>query len=401
MIYRDFLGEKISLLGFGAMRMPLISSDPNSPVDEEHVARMIDYALKHGVNYFDSAYPYHGGQSDRILGDILSKYPRDSYYLATKYPGHQIAEKYDPAGVFEEQLKNCKVDYFDFYLYHNIYEECLDVYLDPQWGIMDYFVEQKKLGRIKHLGFSTHFLAENLRPFLEKYGHIMDFCQIQLNYMDWTLQNAKEKVEMLNEYNLPIIVMEPLRGGKLAKLSEENEAKLKALRPDASIPSWSFRWLQEVPSLMTILSGMSNMEQLIDNVATFESENPLNEAEKNTLYEIADSMMNNIPCTGCRYCTKGCPQELNIPMLLDRYNEARFMANINLGMTIDSLPEDKRPSACIECGQCTQVCPQKIDIPVAMKDFQVILSKLPNWKDICREREAIALKSKEEARKNA
>lgn len=387
MIYSNFGKEKLSLLGFGAMRLPLVSSDPSADVDEAQVEKMIAYAMEHGVNYFDTAYPYHGGQSERVLGRVLKKYPRESFYLATKYPGHQISQSYDPAAVFEEQLKNCQVEYFDFYLLHNVYEESLKVYTDPQWGIMEYFLEQKRRGRIHYLGFSTHFLAENLKPFLEAYGDQMDFCQIQLNYMDWSLQNGEAKYQMLAEHHLPVWVMEPLRGGKLASLSEEDEAALKQLRPEENGVAWAFRWLQGLPDVTMILSGMSNLAQMKDNVATFEERKPLSREEEALLYRIADGMKNSVPCTACRYCCETCPVGLDIPLLLKSYNEARFLASINLGMTIESLPEEKRPSACLSCGKCAKQCPQKIDIPGAMKDFANILKKLPSWEDICRERE--------------
>ncbi|MDD6211938.1 MAG: aldo/keto reductase [Clostridiales bacterium] len=387
MIYSDFGKEKLSLLGFGAMRLPLIPDDPSGLVDEVQVEVMIEYAMEHGVNYFDTAYPYHGGQSERVLGRILKKYPRDRFYLATKYPGHQISSSYHPEEVFEEQLKNCQVDYFDFYLLHNVYEESLKVYTDPQWGIIDYFMEQKRQGRIHYLGFSTHFLAENLGGFLERYGDCMDFCQIQLNYMDWTLQSAEEKYKMLEEYHLPIWVMEPLRGGKLAVLSEADEAVLKRMRPDESSAAWAFRWLQGLSQVKMILSGMSDLNQMMDNVSTFEVRKPLSQAEEAALYRIAEGMKNSVPCTACRYCCDTCPAGLDIPFLLKCYNESRFLASINLGMTIESMPEDKRPDACLGCGKCAKQCPQKIDIPGALQDFAGILSKLPSWEAVCRERE--------------
>lgn len=391
MIYTDYQGKKLSLLGFGTMRLPLQSAEAGSPIDEAAVADMVKYAIDHGVNYFDTAYPYHGGQSELVVGKILKDYPRESFYLATKYPGHQIKKSYDPAEIFEDQLKKCQVDYFDFYLLHNVYEKSIETYLDPQWGIMDYFIEQKRQGKIRHLGFSTHGGVEVMRKFLELYGDEMEFCQIQLNYMDWTLQAAKEKCELLAEFNIPVWVMEPVRGGKLAKLSEENEAKLKAERPDESIPAWAFRFLQGIPNVQMILSGMSNMEQMVDNVKTFEESKPLNEKEAALIAEIAEGLKNSIPCTSCRYCCDGCPKGLEIPALLGLYNELRFAYSMNVGMRVDALPEEKRPSACIACGKCTKICPQNIDIPTALKEFSELLAKNPSWADICRQREEAEL----------
>ncbi len=393
MIYTDFQHKKLPLLGFGAMRLPLIPG--TSQIDEEHTEKMVDYAMAHGVNYFDTAYPYHGGLSEVVISRILQKYPRESYYLADKYPGHQLASAYDPADVFEDQLKKCGVDYFDFYLLHNVCELSMPAYTSPEWGIVDYFVEQKKLGRIRHLGFSTHASNETVKQFLDAYGEHIEFCQIQLNYLDWTLQDAKGKCELLTEHNVPIWVMEPVRGGKLAKLSDADMAALAAHRPDVSAAEWAFRWLQGVENIGVILSGMSNMEQLVQNIGVFESPAPLSSEEENTLMAIADGMKNSVPCTGCGYCMKGCPMGLNIPELLAIDNDLRFAPGVNTAMRVDALPEDKRPSACIGCGACTQICPQKIDIPGEMSNMVALLAKTPSWAQISREREEAAKKLKE------
>lgn len=387
MIYSEFQDKNLSLLGFGTMRLPVTS---DGAIDEEQVKEMTAYALAHGINYFDTAYPYHGGKSERVIGKVLKEYPRDSYFLATKFPGHQISSSYDPAAIFEEQLKKCGVDYFDFYLLHNVYENSIHTYLDPKWGIIDYFKEQRRIGRIRHLGFSTHAQLEGMKEFLDICGDEMEFCQIQLNYLDWTLQEAKEKYELLTERGIPVWVMEPVRGGKLAKLDEGSEAKLRSFRPDESTAAWGFRFLQELPNVKMVLSGMSNMDQMKDNIKTFSERKPMKEEEKKLILEIAEGMKNSIPCTACRYCCDGCPMELNIPDLLAAYNELRFDSSINLGMRIEALPVDKRPSACIGCGQCTKICPQNIDIPKAMQEFTEALRKLPSWAEICRQRDEAA-----------
>ena len=389
MIYSDFQDKKLSLLGFGAMRLP---TREDGSVDEELVRDMTKYAMDNGVSYFDTAFPYHGGHSEVVMGKVLGEYPRDSYYLATKYPGHQISSSYNPAEIFEEQLKKCGVDYFDFYLLHNVYENSMDVYLDPKWGIIDYFKEQKRLGRIKHLGFSTHAKLEWLEQFLDACGEDMEFCQIQLNYLDWTLQDAKGKYELLTERGIPVFVMEPVRGGKLASLDAETETKLKGLRPNESIPAWGFRFLQGLPNVKMVLSGMSNMEQMVDNVKTFTEEKPLSIQETDLLLEIAEGMKNSIPCTACKYCTSGCPMGLDIPGLIATYNEIRFAPVVNSVMHLQAMSADKQPSACIACGKCSQICPQGIDIPQVMKDFAEALDKIPKWADICRQREEEAKK---------
>ncbi len=401
MIYKQFHDLQLSQLGFGAMRLPLVSDAADAPVDEEQTARMVAYAIDHGVNYFDTAYPYHGGLSEIIMGKILKNYPRDQFYLATKYPGHQISDTYDPAAIFEEQLKKCQVEYFDFYLLHNVYENSIQTYLDPRWKIMDYFIEQKRRGRIRHLGFSTHGHPDIIRKFLDLYGDELEFCQIQLNYLDWSLQDAKSKYELLTERGIPVWVMEPVRGGKLAVLSEGQTEKLRQHRPDASTASWGFRWLQSLPNVHMVLSGMSNMEQMEDNVETFDAVCPLSKEEEELLFGIADSLKNSVPCTGCRYCCDGCPKGLEIPNLLSIYNDVRYLPSVNAIMRLDALPEDKKPSACIACGKCTKICPQNIDIPGAMKDFAKQIESMPSWADICRQRQEANRRAQMAAKKES
>ena len=391
MIISDFQGKDLALLGFGAMRLPV---GEDGYIDEKTVFDMVKYASENGVNYYDTAYPYHQGNSEIVLGKALKQLPRESYYLADKYPGHQISNSYNPAEIFEEQLQKCDVEYFDFYLLHNVYENSIQVYTDPKWGIIDYFIEQKRLGRIRHLGFSSHGSTEMMREFLDQYGDVMEFCQIQLNYLDWTLQDAKGKYELLTQRNIPVWVMEPVRGGKLASLDEKYEKQLKELRPEDSAAAWGFRWLQSLPNVKMILSGMSNMEQMQDNVHTFEKRNPLSEAEKKLLEEIAETMKNSLPCTACRYCCDGCPKKLDIPKLIAYYNEMRFAASFNIGMAMDAIDKEYQPSACVKCGKCKQICPQHIDIPMAMEEFATALSQLPSWADICKERAEAAKKLK-------
>ncbi len=372
MLYKDFKGLKLSNLGLGTMRLPNKGVDSDVPVDEEETAKMVDYALKNGINYFDTAWGYHNGESEKVIGKVLSKYPRDSFYLATKFPGYDLANMDKVEEIFEKQLEKCQVDYFDFYLFHNVNDKNIEAYLDPKYGIFDYLMKQKENGRIKHLGFSIHGDFDILKRFLNAYGNYMEFCQIQLNYLDYDFQDAKAKVELLNEYNIPIWVMEPLRGGKLTKLPEEQESKLKALRPDETTVGWAFRFLQSIPGVTMVLSGMSSMEQLQENIKIFSEDKTLNEEEMNTLLEIAKGMLkgNVLPCTACRYCTSHCPMGLDIPKLLALYNEHCFTGGGFIApMAISSLPDDKKPSACIACKSCEAVCPQEIKISEAMADF--------------------------------
>ena len=394
MLTNDFQGCTLSRLGFGTMRLPLLPGETKaSAIDEKQVNAMVDYALSHGVNYFDTAYPYHGGCSETVVGAALARYPRESFYLADKYPGHQISDSYDPAAVFEEQLVKCGVKYFDFYLLHNVYENSISVYKDERWKIVDYFIEQKRLGRIRHLGFSCHGELPVLKEFLDYCGEHMEFCQIQLNYLDWTLQHAKEKYDFLTQRGIPVWVMEPIRGGRLASLPEKAMEKLGSFRPGEGGAAWALRFLQGLPGVKMILSGMSDMRQMEENIATFEQEAPLSEAEQAALFGIAVELKGSVPCTGCRYCCDGCPKGLDIPMMIAAYNEVLFQPGLYTRMKFDALPEDKRPSACISCGKCSKTCPQGIDVPAALKALAEVLPTLPDWAEICKIRE-------EEARRN-
>ena len=371
MIYRDFQDMKLSGLGMGAMRLPVIDGD-DSRIDETKTQAMVDYAMEQGVNYYDTAWGYHDGHSETVMGKALSRYPRESYYLATKFPGYDLSNMDKVEEIFEKQLEKCGVEYFDFYLFHNVCEMNIDAYLDEKYGIHEYLMKQKKAGRIRHLGFSAHGNLDVMKRFLDAYGRDMEFCQIQLNYLDWTFQGAKEKVELLKEWNIPVWVMEPLRGGKLAKLAAEDEKALKALRPEENIPAWAFRFLQSVPGVTMVLSGMSNLQQMQDNIHTFAEDKPLTEKEMDTLLQIADGMVKKIvlPCTACHYCTSHCPQGLPIPDILALYNEHCFTEGGFIApMALAAYPPEKLPSACIGCRSCEAVCPQQIKISEAMADF--------------------------------
>ena len=338
---------------------------------KKRYARWLTYAMEHGVNYYDTAWGYHGGNSEIAMGNALSRHKRDSFYLATKFPGYDLSNMPKVKEIFEEQLKKCKTDYFDFYIFHNVCEMNINQYLDSQYGIYDYLMEQKRNGRIKHLGFSCHGSIDVLKRFLEAYGKDMEFCQLQINYVDWTFQNGKEKVELLKEYNIPVWVMEPVRGGKLAKLDEKDEEVLKSLRPNEKTVAWTFRFLQSIPEIKVVLSGMSDIEQMKENIRTYEEDKPLNENEKETILKIADGMLNGkLPCTACHYCTSHCPKGLDIPRLIELYNEHSFTGGGFIApMALMAVPKDKQPSACVGCKSCEKVCPQQIKISEVMADF--------------------------------
>ncbi|MBR5128638.1 MAG: aldo/keto reductase [Firmicutes bacterium] len=369
MLYKNFKNKKLSTLGLGCMRLPVIDGDENK-IDIVKAEEMIAYAMENGVNYFDTAWGYHGGNSEEVAGQILCKYPRDSYYIASKFPGYDLSNMGKVEEIFEAQLAKTGMEYFDFYMLHNVCELNIDEYLDEKNGIIPYLLKQKELGRIRHLGFSSHARFRAFKKFLEAAGEHMEFCQIQLNWLDWDFQKASQKVDYLNKKNIPIFVMEPLRGGKLAHLPEDQSSVLKELRPGESDAGWGFRFLQSVPGVQLVLSGMSTLDQLKENIQTMNTERPLNEREAMVLLYTARDLIDPVPCTVCRYCTTHCPKGLDIPVLLALYNEHNstdqgFIAP----MAVDALPEDKRPSACLGCHACNDVCPQRIKIAEAIAEL--------------------------------
>lgn len=372
MIYNDFQDLKLSALGMGTMRLPVLDGNDNN-IDVDAAKEMIAFCMKSGINYYDTAYGYHGGNSELIIGQLLKNYDRSSFYLASKFPGYDLSNMPKVEEIFEEQLKKCQVDYFDFYLFHNVCEMNIDEYLNPEYGIFDYLMEQKQNGRIKHLGFSAHGDIGCITRFLKAYGTYMEFGQLELNYFDYRFQDAKGKVQLLDKWNIPVWVMEPVRGGQLAKLSPEAADKLKQARPDEDIPAWAFRFLQSIPGVTVTLSGMSNMEQLKANISTYDENKPLDEAEMQLILGIADEMIRKttVPCTGCHYCVSKCPEGLDIPFLLKQYNEAMVSGagEFIAPMALSSIAKDKQPECCINCHSCEKVCPQTIKIPEELKKF--------------------------------
>lgn len=365
MIYNTFKGKELSALGLGTMRFPKCG-EKDSDIDIPKTREMIAYAIENGINYFDTAYGYHGGQSEIVTGKLLSEYPRDSYYLASKFPGYDLKNIQNKEKIFEEQLQKCGVDYFDFYLLHTVGEGNAENYLSEEYGLLPYLLEEKKKGRIRHLGFSVHSGFDCFKDFLDRCGEHMEFCQVQLNYLDWTKQNAKAKVELLNERNIPVWVMEPVRGGRLANLSEGDTTILKGLRSDETVAAWAFRYLQSIPGVTVTLSGMSNMEQLKENIETYKEAKPLSEEEMTVLYEIAYRMTNEVPCTACRYCVPYCPMELDIPKIISTYND-----NVFESRSFKKSEEKKHDfSQCIACRACEKACPQNIEISQVMKTFK-------------------------------
>ena len=369
MICKDFKGEPISRLGMGNMRLPTVGAGGRgAPIDFDKAAEIIDYAMKNGVTYFDTAYVYAG--SEDFLGKVLPRYDRAGFKLATKY---MSSANPDYKAVFEEQLKRLNTDYIDFYLMHGIMnEDAVESYIGR--GCLDYFLEQKEKGRIKQLGFSSHAPI----PVLEKMiaAHKWDFAQIQLNYLDWTMQDAKGQYEALTRAGIPVIVMEPVRGGRLASLSPKADALLKEAHPDWSVASWAFRWLLRLDNVQVILSGMSTMDQIVDNVNTFQGDSALSDEDTAILEKACDLFRDeiNVPCTACRYCCDDCPMSIEIPKVLEIYNKMKLdgpMAIFGL-MGMNPGPKD-----CVGCGACAGHCPQHIGIPEIMAELSEQLKKMP------------------------
>lgn len=370
MFYNEFAGQRVSALGLGCMRFPTLNEGKD--IDVEKTREIVALAMKSGINYYDTAWGYHGGLSESVMGELLSEYPRQSFYLASKFPGYDLSNMDKVEEIFEKQLKKCRVDYFDFYLFHSVTEENIDAYLDEKHGIRDYLVKQKREGRIKHLGFSTHGTLSTMKRFLDAYAADLEFCQIQVNWLDWSYQNAEEKIKLVTSYGLPVIVMEPVRGGKLCNLEPSHEERLAAVSGGRALPEWAFRFIHGIPEVVLTLSGMSNLDQLRENIATFEERRPLPENENAVLMTVAEEMSRakTIQCTACRYCTEKCPQGLDIPWLIDLFNESSVLGRMaNAKKTLAKEPPEESPSNCIGCRACESVCPQGIEISDVMTRF--------------------------------
>lgn len=361
MIYKSFQNIQLSTLGMGAMRMPMLDQDH---IDYEKAHEILDRAYAGGINYYDTAYVYQGGDSERCLGAWHQKYPRDSFYFASKF---HINANPDYEAVFEEQLERLKTDHIDFYLMHCLMDNNIDMYLES--GAIDYFAKQKELGRIRYLGFSSHASPEVLARFADAYD--WDFTQIQMNYYDWAYGSTAKEYAILEERNIPIMVMEPVRGGRLASLTPEVEAILKAAQPDWSMASWALRFVKSHPQVQVILSGMSDLAQMEDNLSTFSVAEGLNDQQMATLMEAGKVFRSQVyvPCTECRYCVPECPMGINIPAYLKIYNAYKLNGPWALN-GMDKVESEGKPADCVGCGACAQRCPQNIDIPAIMAELK-------------------------------
>ena len=357
MQYKDFKGNQISTLGFGILRMPAANGDPDV-IDRVEGQKLIDRAFELGINYFDTAHIYQKTDSERFLGETLKKYPRDSYFLATKFYGSRTR---DIRETFFQQLERLQTDYVDFYLLHSLDEETFPLYTDPELDYLGFLRQMRAEGRIRYLGFSTHAAPELLEKFLS-YDDGFDMALMQLNYIDWDLLDAKGQYEILTRHNIPVWVMEPLKGGRLATLNEAACAILKEAAPERSIPSWGFRYVMGLPNVQTVLSGMGSLAMVEDNTSTFHEHKALGEEELAILGKARAAFIDDlgVPCSGCRYCCDNCSEGLNIPLLIQAYNEKRISGKT---WRVNGLEQAKGPENCIGCGACMEHCPQRINIP--------------------------------------
>lgn len=366
-------------LGFGLMRLP----EADGKISHEEVCRMVDACMDAGMNYFDTAYVYHSGLSEVEAGKALvARYPRESFMLATKLPAWELKTKDDRERIFKEQLERSGAGYFDFYLLHSVEEGNINTY--EMLDCFNWALKKKEEGKIRHFGFSFHGSPELLAETLDKHPET-EFVQIQLNYLDWEnpVVRSGKLYEILKERNIPMIIMEPVKGGTLASLKPELEEKYKALKPDASIASWAFRFVGSLPGVTTILSGMSNEEQMQDNLNTFAKFEPLSEEEKAVVDEVTKIMMDipQIGCTACKYCCDGCPQEISIPDVfrvintMNLYNEEFRPKQFYNGLIKSG---KGRAIDCVACGQCESVCPQHLPISSLMKEAAEKLGEQPD-----------------------
>ncbi|MBR2876205.1 MAG: aldo/keto reductase [Clostridia bacterium] len=352
---------KISKLGFGLMRLPKLY-EGKEDIDYNEAEKLVDLAYKSGVNYFDTAYVYHNGESEIFAGKILKKYPRESYNLATKLPGWAIKNHNKTVDeLFEEQLKKCDVEYFDFYLLHSVNRDIWNTFSSVK--AYENLKEKKKEGKIRHLGFSFHGDFELFKELINDYE--WDFVQLQINYYDWEADNAKDFYKLLEDNNIPCIVMEPVRGGSLHKLNEEAREVFANLS-DNTPASYALRFVAQLPNVLVTLSGMSTYEQVEDNIKTFNECKPLTEEEKEAIEKANVLFRKNfaIPCTSCKYCVTNCPQGIDIPTCFaafNDYNKTRDLDDLN--RTYITIPKDSRAHNCIDCKACMEHCPQEINIP--------------------------------------
>lgn len=365
------LGIETSLLGFGCMRFPVTA---DGKIDEPEAERMLDKAIAAGVNYIDTAYPYHNGDSEPFVGRVLKKYDRNSFYLATKLPCWKVESKEDAAKIFEEQLERLQTDYIDFYLLHALGGDSFRKM--AELGVVEFLEQLRTEGRIKYLGFSFHDSYEAFEEIL--CYRDWDFCQIQLNYMDAESQAGLKGYRLTEERNVPLVIMEPVKGGSLAAFAEDITGKFRALDPEVSVASYALRWVGSLPNVKVILSGMTTMGQVEDNLKTFSNFRPLSDEEAKTIDEIVALIRSRVQngCTACRYCMP-CPAGVDIPGNFRVWNIYHMYQNYNMVKNSweKGLGDAKQAKNCVKCGKCEKACPQKLRIREDLEKVQADLDK--------------------------
>lgn len=365
------LGIETSLLGFGCMRLPVTS---DGKINEPEAERMLDKAIAAGVNYIDTAYPYHGGESELFVGKALKKYDRSSLFLATKLPLWMVNSLEDAKRLFQEQLTKLQTDYIDFYLLHALGRSRFDDMV--KLGVVDWLAELKEQGKIRYMGFSFH-------DSYEAFEHIInyrewDFCQIQLNYMDAEEQAGLRGYQLAEKKGVPMVIMEPVKGGSLAAFAEDITSRFRSLDPEASVASFALRWVGSLPGVKVVLSGMSTMEQVEDNLNTFKEFKPLSERESKEIQDIVAFIKGRVQngCTGCRYCMP-CPAGVDIPGNFRVWNTYHMYKNYNVvkrNWEMD-MGESRQARCCVKCGKCEAACPQKLPIRQDLERVQADLDK--------------------------
>lgn len=358
-----FKNVEVSRLGLGNMRLPCktpIKREANPLIDYDKAQQIVDMAYQNGVNYFDTAYMYHCGKSEKFIGQALKKYPRESYFLADKLPIWMCKTPADMEKIFNKQLERTGIDSFDFYLLHSLdksnFEKC------EKFGAYDFILKKQAQGLVKNIGFSFHGTVDDLKEIVA--AHHWDFAQIQMNYLDWKNQDAKTQYQVLTDAGIPVIVMEPVRGGKLADLPKNAENILKQNAPNSSIASWAIRFVASFDNVMTVLSGMNSLEQMEDNINSLTDFVPFTDNEFKICENIASLINKNdiIPCTGCDYCAD-CPKGVKISTIFDIYNKFKTGEYTRSQAKEKYKLIDVNHTACVKCGKCKEHCPQSIDIP--------------------------------------